>query len=135
MSLVNHVKLIGGLGRDPEVRRTPSGTSVVSFSMATEESYKDNDGARQKKTEWHNCIAYGKTAEIIGQYFKKGTQCIIEGHLQTSSWDDKNGGGKRYKTDVVVEKLGFQKGNTRSQEEANGNAGYSNDGIGENTPF
>ncbi len=101
--MVNKVFLIGNLGRDPEVRSTPSGQPVASFSVATSRRWRDRDGNRQEQTEWHNVVCWGKLAEVAGQYLTKGKQVFVEGRLQTRSWDDKNSGEKRYKTEVICE--------------------------------
>jgi len=87
---VNKVILIGNLGGDPELRTTPSGTSVATFTLATNEAWTDRDGAKQERTEWHRIVAWGKLAEICGQYLSKGRQVYIEGRLTTRSWKDKN---------------------------------------------
>jgi single-strand DNA-binding protein len=89
-------------GKDPEVKYTPSGTAVANFSVATGERYKDKDGQWQERTEWHNIVAWDKLAEIIGQYVKKGSKLYLEGRLQTRSWDDKNSGEKKYRTEIVA---------------------------------
>ena len=102
---VNKVILIGHLGKDPEVKYTPSGTPVAKFSLATNERYKDKDGNWQDRTEWHNITAWQRTAEIAGEYLKKGSQVYIEGRLRTDSWDDKNTGEKKYRTEIVVNDL------------------------------
>ncbi|MEJ2544267.1 MAG: single-stranded DNA-binding protein [Calditrichaceae bacterium] len=101
---VNKVILIGRLGKDPDMRYTPSGTAVANFSMATNSAFKDSDGNWQDKTEWHNIVTFGRTAEIAGEYLKKGKLVYIDGRLQTSSWEDQNG-QKRYKTEVVAGEL------------------------------
>ncbi|HET8667114.1 MAG TPA: single-stranded DNA-binding protein [Terriglobales bacterium] len=98
---VNKVILVGHLGKDPEVKYTPSGTAVASFSVATSERFKDKDGNWQDRTEWHNVVLWQRLAEIAGEYLKKGRQVYIEGRLQTRSWDDKNTGEKKYRTEVV----------------------------------
>lgn len=119
MAGVNKVILIGNLGRDPELRRTPSGTSVASFSIATSEKYTDKSGARQERTEWHNIVLFNKLAELAGQYLSKGRTVYIEGRLQTTEWEDKNGGGKRCKTEVVGNQMQFLSSNNsqgQSQE-------------------
>lgn len=103
--MVNQVQLLGNVGKDPEVRTTPSGQSVASFSLATSRKWKDRDGNRQEKTEWHNVVAWGKTAEVVAQYVTKGSKLFINGRLETQSWDDKESGQKRYKTQVIVETL------------------------------
>jgi single-strand DNA-binding protein len=102
---VNKVILIGHLGKDPEVKFTPSGMPVAKFSIATSDRHKDKDGNWQERTDWHNLVAFQRTAEIIGEYCKKGSQIFIEGKLQTSSWDDKETGQKKYKTEVIVNEL------------------------------
>jgi len=102
---VNKVILIGNLGKDPEVKVTPSGTPVAKFTLATNERYKDKSGQWQDRTEWHNLVAWQRTAEIIGEYVKKGSKIYVEGRLQTSSWDDKSTGEKKYRTEIVVNDL------------------------------
>ncbi len=102
---VNKVILIGNLGKDPEVKVTASGTPVAKFSLATNERYKDKAGQWQDRTEWHNLVAWQRTAEIIGEYVKKGSKIYVEGSLRTSSWDDKNTGEKKYRTEIVVNDL------------------------------
>ena len=102
---VNKVILLGHLGKDPEVKYTPSGTPVAKFSLATSERFKDKDGNWQDRTEWHNITAWQRTAEIAGEYLKKGSQVYIEGRLRTDSWDDKETGQKKYRTEIVVNDL------------------------------
>src|SRR4051794_18623615 len=101
--MVNKVILVGNLGRDPEVRSLPSGQPVASFGVATSRRWKDRDGNRQEQTEWHNVVCFGKQAEIAGQYLTKGKQVFVEGRIQTRSWDDKNSGEKKYRTEIVCE--------------------------------
>lgn len=101
--MLNKVLLIGNLGRDPEVRSTPGGQPVASFTLATTRKWRDRDGNRQEQTEWHNVVCWGKQAEIAGQYLTKGKQVYVEGRLQTRSWDDKNTGEKRYRTEVICD--------------------------------
>lgn len=101
--MVNKVILIGNLGRDPEVRSTPSGQTVASFSLATSRRWRDRDGNRQEQTEWHNIVCWGRSAEIAGQYLTKGKQIYVEGRLQTRSWEDKQSGEKKYRTEVICE--------------------------------
>ena len=98
---VNKVILVGRLGRDPETRYTGSGQAVANFTMATDESYKDRNGERQKRTEWHRITAWGKLAEICQQYLKKGTMVYIEGRIQSREWQDKEG-QKRTSYDIVA---------------------------------
>ncbi|HEV2397327.1 MAG TPA: single-stranded DNA-binding protein [Candidatus Sulfotelmatobacter sp.] len=102
---VNKVILVGNLGRDPELKYTPQGTAVAKFSVATADRFKDKEGNWQDRTEWHNITAWGRTAEIAGEYLKKGRQVYIEGSLRTHSWDDKQTGQKKYMTEVVVNDL------------------------------
>ena len=102
---VNKVILIGNLGKDPEVKYTPSGTAVAKFSLATNERYKDKAGEWQDRTEWHNIVCWQRTAEIAGEYLKKGRSVYIEGRLQTRSWEDKTSGQKKYMTEIVANDL------------------------------
>ena len=99
---VNKVILVGRLGRDPETRFTSGGQAVANFSLATDETYKDRNGERQKRTEWHKVVLWGKLAEITQQYLKKGMLVYIEGRIQTRQWEDKRDGQKRTTTEVVA---------------------------------
>ena len=103
--MLNKVMLIGNLGRDPEVRSTPSGQNVASFSLATNRKWKDRDGNRQEQTEWHNIVCWGRQAEIAGQYLTKGKQIYVEGRIQTQSWEDKQSGEKKYRTEIVCDRF------------------------------
>jgi single-strand DNA-binding protein len=102
---VNKVILIGNLGKDPEVKYTQGGMPVAKFTLATNERFKDKDGQWQDRTEWHNITAFQRLAEIVGEYLKKGGKCYIEGSLRTSSWDDKETGQKKYKTEIIANEL------------------------------
>ena len=102
---VNKVILIGNLGKDPEIKVTPNGATVANFTLATNERSKDKNGQWQDRTEWHNLVAWQRTAEIIGEYVKKGSKIYVEGSLRTRSWDDKNTGEKRYRTEIWVNDL------------------------------
>ena len=102
---VNKVILVGHLGKDPEVKYTPSGTPVAKITLATNERFKDKDGNWQDRTEWHNLVAWQRTAEIVGEYCKKVSQIYIEGRLRTDSWDDKETGQKKYRTEIVINDL------------------------------
>ncbi len=102
---VNKVILIGNLGKDPEVKYTPSGTPVAKITLATNERFKDKSGEWQDRTEWHNVVLWQRLAEIAGEYLKKGGKVYIEGRLQTRSWDDKTSGQKKYMTEVVANDL------------------------------
>src|ERR1700751_5885769 len=120
---VNKVILVGNLGKDPEVKFTPSGMQVAKFSIATNEGYKDKSGQWQERTEWHNIVAWQRLAEIVGEYVKKGSKLYIEGRLQTSSWDDKETGQKKYKTEIVANELVLLGG--RGEGAEGGSGGYS----------
>jgi single-strand DNA-binding protein len=109
---LNKVQLIGNLTRDPELKALPSGTKVASFSIATNRNWKDKDGVKKEEVEFHNLIAFGKTAEVIAQWCKKGSQIYVEGRLQTRSWDAN--GQKMYRTEIVVDQ--FQFGNSPRTE-------------------
>jgi single-strand DNA-binding protein len=98
---VNKVILVGRLGRDPETRYTSGGQAVANFSMATDESYKDRNGERQKRTEWHKIVVWGKQAEIAQQYLKKGSLIFVEGRIQSREWQDKEG-QKRTAFEIVA---------------------------------
>jgi single-strand DNA-binding protein len=98
---VNKVILVGRLGRDPETRFTSGGQAVANFSLATDESYKDRNGERQKRTEWHKIVVWGKQAEIAQQYLKKGSLVFIEGRIQSREWQDKEG-QKRTSFEIVA---------------------------------
>jgi single-strand DNA-binding protein len=119
---VNKVILIGNLGKDPEVKYTPSGMAVARFTLATNERTKDKEGNWQDKTEWHNLVAFQRTAEIVGEYLKKGRTVFVEGKLQTSSWDDKESGQKRYRTEIIVNDL-VMLGGGREAGEGGGSGG------------
>ena len=119
---VNKVILLGNLGKDPEVKYTQSGMAIARFSLATTERAKDKDSNWQDKTEWHNLVAFGRTAEVAGEYLKKGRTVYIEGALRTSSWDDKESGQKKYKTEVIVNDLVMVGGQRDGGE---GGGGYS----------
>jgi single-strand DNA-binding protein len=101
---VNKVILVGRLGKDPELRYTPQGTAVATFSLATDERYKDKAGQQQQKTEWHNLVVWRGLAEVCGKYLHKGKQIYIEGKIQTRSYDDRDG-NKRYITEIVVDQM------------------------------
>ena len=104
---VNKVILVGNLGKDPEVGYTQSGTALCKFSLATGESYVNNAGERQDKTEWHNIVVWGKQGENVGKYLSKGRQVYIEGKIQTRSWDDEKTGQKKYMTEINAQRVVF----------------------------
>jgi len=123
--MVNKVFLVGNVGRDPEVRSMPSGQPVANFSLATSRKFKDRDGKRQEQTEWHNIVCYGKTAENVAQYVTKGKQLVVEGRIQTRSWDDKNTGEKKYRTEIIAEFVVFLGGGERRDGDGGARSGYA----------
>ena len=102
MASVNKVILIGNLGKDPEIRTTPQGTTLARFSLATTTAWKDASGAKQERTEWHRIVAWGKLADVCGQYLKKGRQVYVEGRITTRQYEAKDGSGTRYQTEIVA---------------------------------
>jgi single-strand DNA-binding protein len=102
---VNKVTLLGNVGKDPEIRSTPSGVMVASFGLATSDNQKDAQGNWQEHTEWHNLVAFKRTAEIVRDYVKKGSKLYIEGKIQTRSWEDKETKQKRNRTEILVNEL------------------------------
>jgi single-strand DNA-binding protein len=119
---VNKVILLGNVGKDPEIRATPGGTMVANFSLATTDRVKDQSGNWSDRTEWHNLVAFQRTAEIIRDYVKKGTKLYVEGKIQTRSWDDKTTGEKKYRTEIIINDLSLLSG--RGEGESSG-GGYS----------
>lgn len=118
---VNKVILIGNIGRDPEMRYTPSGLAVANLTLATTETWKDKQsGENQERTEWHRLVLYSRLAEIAGEYVRKGTKIYIEGRLQTRKWQDQASGQDRYMTEVIVDSL---------QMLSSKNSGSSSDGF------
>jgi len=118
---VNKVFLLGNVGKDPEIRTTAGGMVVASFSLATAERAKDQTGNWVDKTEWHNLVCFQRTAEIVRDYVKKGTQIFVEGKIQSRSWDDKESGQKKYKTEILVNELSLLGGRGES---GGGGGGY-----------
>lgn len=126
--MVNKVILIGNLGRDPEVRSTPSGQAVATLSVATSRRWRDKDGNNQEQTEWHTVVVWGRQAEIAGQYLTRGRQVYIEGRLSTRSWEDKTSGEKRYKTEVVCDEFKMLGNRGGGGGDAGGDADYGGGG-------
>jgi single-strand DNA-binding protein len=120
---VNKVILIGNVGKDPEMRATQSGMVIANFTLATSERIKGADGNWTDKTEWHTLVAFQRTAEIIRDYVKKGSKIYVEGRLQTSSWDDKATGQKKYRTEIIVGDLALLSG--RGEGGSEGGGSYS----------
>ena len=104
---LNKAILIGNLTRDPELRSLPSGIKVSSFSIATNRVWKDKNGSRQEAADFHNIVVFGRQAETVAQYMKKGNSLLVEGRMQTRSWDDKTTGEKKYRTEVVADRVQF----------------------------
>jgi len=117
---VNKVILLGNVGKDPEIRSTGGGMMVANFTLATSDRQKDAQGNWQDRTEWHNLVAFQRTAEIVRDYVKKGTKLYIEGKIQTRSWDDKESGQKRYRTEIIVNDLSLLSGRDDSSGSSGG---------------
>ena len=129
---VNKVILVGNLGNDPEVRYMPNGNAVANLSIATSESWKDQQGQLQEKTEWHKVTMYRRLAEIAGEYLKKGSQIYLEGKLQTRKWQDQQG-NDRYTTEVIADQLQMLGGRNESGgggQSGGGQGGYQGRGQG-----
>jgi single-strand DNA-binding protein len=128
---VNKVILLGNIGRDPDIRTLPGGSPVANLSLATSEFVKDKRGEKQERTEWHRCVAFGRTAEIIRDYAAKGSKVFVEGRLQTRSWE--KDGEKRYATEIIIhhlQMLDFKRDgaqHSRSEEAGEYQRGVSND--------
>ncbi|WP_299008855.1 single-stranded DNA-binding protein [uncultured Shewanella sp.] len=129
---VNKVILVGNLGRDPEVRYMPNGNAVANFTVATSETWKDQQGQQQERTEWHNIVMYRRLAEVAGEYLKKGSKVYLEGKLQTSKWQDQQTGQDRYKTEINASEMQMldSRGQGGGQQGAYGqpNSGQQNSG-------
>jgi len=106
MASVNKAILIGNLGKDPELRYTPSGQAVASFPLATSERYKDKEGNWQERTDWHNIVVWGRQGETVKEYLKKGRSAYVEGRIQTRSYDDREG-NKKWITEIVASRVQF----------------------------
>ncbi|MBM3261002.1 single-stranded DNA-binding protein [Candidatus Kaiserbacteria bacterium] len=104
---INKALIFGNLTRDPELRALPSGMNVASFSIATNRVFKDRDGKKQEQTDFHNIVVFGREADIVSQYLKKGSSAFIEGRIQNRSWDDKKTGEKKYRTEIVADHVQF----------------------------
>ena len=110
---MNKAMIIGNLGADPEVRHTTSGKTVANFNVATTEKFTDGEGVKQERTEWHRCVAWTKTAEIVGAYLQKGSKIYAEGRIQTREWE--KDGEKKYTTEIVVNRIEML-GRTKDQQ-------------------
>ncbi len=118
---VNKVILLGNVGKDPEIRSTGGGMMVANFTLATSDRQKDAQGNYQDRTEWHNLVAFQRTAEIVRDYVKKGSKLFVEGKIQTRSWDDKESGQKKYRTEIIVNDLSLLSG----RDEGGSTGGYT----------
>ena len=135
--MVNKAMLIGRLGKDPEVRYTPDGTMVTNFNLATDEQWKDKNGEKVQKTEWHRIVTFGKLAEICGNYLVKGKLIFVEGRIQTRSWEDKDG-VKRFTTEIIASNMQMLDSKAQSKADdssletssvTSNNAGTSTDDV------
>lgn len=134
MASVNKVIVLGNLGKDPELRHLPNGDAVCNFSLATTESWKDKDGNKQDKTEWHNVVIFRKLAEIAGEYLKKGRPVYIEGRLQTRKWQDKEG-KDRYTTEIVADQMQMLGSREEAKEVSKTSAPANFDDMESDIPF
>jgi single-strand DNA-binding protein len=124
---VNKVFLLGNVGKDPEIRSTAGGMTVASFTLATADRAKDAQGNWADKTEWHNIVCFQRTAEVVRDYVKKGSQILIEGKIHTRSWDDKQSGEKKYKTEILCNDVTLLGGKSGG-ESGGSSSGYSRGG-------
>jgi single-strand DNA-binding protein len=134
MASVNKVIVLGNLGKDPDLRHLPNGDAVCNFSLATTESWKDKEGNKQDKTEWHNIVIFRKLAEIAGEYLKKGRPVYIEGRLQTRKWQDKDG-KDRYTTEIVADQMQMLGSRDEAKEVAKTSAPVNFDDMESDIPF
>ena len=141
---LNKAMIFGNLTRDPELRALPSGMNVCSFSIATNRTYKDRDGKKQEQTDFHNIVVFGRQADTVNQYLKKGSSAYVEGRIQTRSWDDKTSGEKKYRTEIVAERVQFgprggsgggaRGGSEQPQPEDDNSSGVGGGGAGIDYP-
>jgi len=124
---LNKAIVIGNLTRDPELRSLPSGIKVCTFSLATNRVWKDKNGARQESADYHNVVVFGRQAETVAQYMKKGSSILVEGRMQTRSWDDKTSGEKKYRTEIVADRTQFG-------PKGSGSAGGGTNNVGSKAP-
>ena len=125
---LNKAIVIGNLTRDPELRSLPSGIKVCTFSLATNRVWKDKNGAKQESADYHNVVVFGRQAETVSQYMKKGSSMLVEGRMQTRSWDDKNTGEKKYRTEIVADRTQFGPKGSGSVASSAPNSGSSSMG-------
>lgn len=123
---LNKAFIIGNLTRDPEMRSLPSGIAVTNFSLATNRRYKDKDGGWQESTDYHNIVVFGRQAETVNQYLNKGSMALVEGRIQTRSWEQD--GQKKYRTEIVADRIQFgPRGGGSSSDSNNGNSNQDAD--------
>jgi single-strand DNA-binding protein len=128
---LNKTFLLGNLTRDPELRALPSGMQVASFGLATNRVYKDKDGSRKEAVDFHNIVVFGKQGELCSQYLKKGQTVLIEGRIQTRSWDDKDG-QKKYRTEIIADRVQFgPKSASSGYDKGSNNVSKENENLGE----
>ncbi len=142
---VNKVILVGNVGKDPEVRYSQSGTPVANFSLATNERFKGRNDEWQERTEWHSIVAWQRLAEIVGEYVSKGSKIYVEGKIQTSSWEDRQSGERKYRTEIVARELlllgprenggGDHQGPTSGDHEDQRSQTSSSESVDEDIPF
>ena len=132
--MVNKAILIGRLGKDPEIRYTPDGAMVTNFNLATDEQWKDKNGEKVQKTEWHRIVAFGKLAEICGNYLVKGKLIFVEGRIQTRSWEDKEG-VKRYTTEIVANNMQMLDPKGQNKADESSSDSMSSNSASSSTPM
>jgi len=131
--MVNKVILIGNLGADPETRYSQAGSAITSFKVATTETWKKQDGSKEVQTEWHRIVAFGRLAEICGEYLSKGSKVYLDGRIQTKKWEDKDG-NTRYTTEIVAREMKM----LSTRKESHGvqqSEPFPDPVIGDDTPF
>jgi len=131
---MNKVFLLGNVGKDPDIKYTTGGTAVASFSLATTSRFKDKSGDWQEKTDWHSLKAFGKVAELVEKFVHKGKQLCLVGKLDYQSWEDKETGQKKYKTEIVVDELVLLGGGEKT-ESAYSNSAQNKPAVDEDIPF
>jgi len=133
--MLNIAQIIGHLGRDPDVRYTPEGTAIANLAVATNETWKDKNGEKQERTEWHRVVLFGKVAEIAGEYLKKGSLVYLQGRLQTRKWQGDNG-QDRYTTEIVADRMRMLGGKgDRETQSANGKPAAASPDFNDDIPF
>ena len=133
--MLNMAQIIGHLGRDPDVRYTPEGTAIANLAVATNQTWKDKDGEKQERTEWHRVVLFGKVAEIAGEYLKKGSLVYLQGRLQTRKWQGEDG-QDRFTTEIVADRMKMLGGKgERNTQAANGKPAAAGPDFDDDIPF